>query len=106
MITILAIILWICGYGHIAAMGLLAGLITNFLWCIFVIAVKAFPSNWAEQSLYMKKILDGTATAGDYVNQFLGYFIAMCIGTMIAIQKIPVLYLLLIAVVWLILCAL
>ena len=103
MISVFAIILWICGYGHVASMCILACLLTNLILSVLEVIFKIFPSNPMLRSVFMNKILSGRAEIQDYVSHIFISVIAYSLGTLLFIQKIPVLYLCIFGLVWLIL---
>ena len=104
MITITALILYACGYGHIASMCILACLITNLCLSVLEVMFKIFPSNPMQRPATANKILSGCADLQDYLTHIFVSCIGYTIGTLLLVQKIPLLYIVIFALIWLILC--
>ncbi len=92
MISIIALILLICGLTKYATMCLLAGVVTCLLCSIIEVCFGLFPENSIQQSLSMKKILRGDAELSDYLGMIIVYFIGNLLSSFGSLTKMPLLY--------------
>ena len=92
MVSIVVLILLICGLTHYAIIGILTGFITSMLCSIIVVCLRLFPENPLQQSLSMKKILFGNAELSDYIGTIITYFCGSIISSFGSLTKIPLLY--------------